>query len=74
MTDDARKLAKKRAKSELKLAKKRAKAARKGAQQGTASESRGGIGRLFRESLVQTIIKVVAGLIVAYLVIRFGLR
>lgn len=34
----------------------------------------GGLKRLAREGLFQTVVKIVAGLIVGYLLIRFGLR
>lgn len=79
MSDSETKARKKEAKARVKLAKARAKAARAAAtpaRPGTRERGafRAGLVRLVREGVFQTVVKIVAGLVVGYLLIRFGLR
>ncbi len=76
MSGDSSKLEKKRAKAEVKRAKAEAKAMKSEAKYGAKTDQPAGspLLRFVREGLFQTIIKVIAGLIVAYLLIRLGLR
>ena len=75
-----KKLRKKEAKARVKEAKARAREAEARAGEAgarpreTEDGSRARLSRLVREGAFQTVVKVIAGLIVAYLVIRFGLR
>ncbi len=75
MTDD-----KKRRKADLKAGKKEAKAALKRAkaegERGDAAETPrdGGLRHLLGRGLFQLIVKIAAGLIVAYILIRLGMN
>ena len=77
MSDDGTKARKKEAKAAVKIEKARAKAAKASAGAGdTEGESsyRAGLLRFVKEGAFQTIVKIIAGLVVGYLLIRFGLR
>jgi hypothetical protein len=89
MSDDKDKARKKEAKAAAKIEKARAKAEKAraeaaeatsgraaGAGSAPAEESsfRAGLLRFVKEGAFQTIVKIVAGLVVGYLLIRFGLR
>lgn len=76
MSDDMTKARKKEAKAAAKIEKARAKAAGAGhaAIEEDGSAFRTGLLRFVKEGAFQTIVKIVAGLVVGYLLIRFGLR
>jgi len=75
MGDGREKIEKKRAKAAVKLAKSRANGPRSVTDPATDRGAfQNGVVRFLREGLFQTIVKVAAGLIVGYLLLRFGLR